>query len=70
MFRHGRVYEDEVEKQKRFKIFKQNVVFIDSFNNAKNLAYKLSVNEFADEEFKASRNGYKMKYKVKSSQIV
>ena len=63
MEEHGKVYEDAIEKQKRFMIFKDNVEFIESFNAANNKPYKLSINHLADltlEEFKASRNGYKM----------
>ncbi|GKA47337.1 ubiquitin-like modifier-activating enzyme ATG7 [Tanacetum coccineum] len=62
MARYGRVYRDGVDKQMRFKIFKSNVAYIETFNNAGNHAYKLSVNEFADQtsdEFKATRNGFK-----------
>ena len=62
MARYGRVYRDDVEKEMRFKIFKENVAYIETFNNAGNHSYKLSVNEFADqtsEEFKATRNGFK-----------
>ncbi|KAM3697559.1 hypothetical protein ACB094_06G123800 [Castanea mollissima] len=43
-------------------IFKENVAYIESFNNAANKPYKLSANQFADltnEEFKASRNRFK-----------
>ncbi|GJX01979.1 senescence-specific cysteine protease SAG39-like protein [Tanacetum coccineum] len=62
MARYGRVYRDDVEKEMRFKIFKNNVAYIETFNNDGNHAYKLSVNEFADQtsdEFKATRNGFK-----------
>ncbi|KAK9075642.1 hypothetical protein SSX86_003968 [Deinandra increscens subsp. villosa] len=62
MARYGREYRDDMEKQTRFKIFANNVQFIESFNNAGNRPYKLSVNQFADqtnEEFKAARNGYR-----------
>ncbi|XP_073128773.1 senescence-specific cysteine protease SAG39-like [Henckelia pumila] len=62
MKQHGRVYNDEVEKAKRFKIFKHNVHFIESFNLNETKSYKLAVNEFADlsnEEFRASRGGYR-----------
>ncbi|KAJ0017635.1 hypothetical protein Pint_10426 [Pistacia integerrima] len=62
MARHGRTYEDQAEKEKRFKIFKQNLEFIEKFNNAGNQTYKLSINQFADltdDEFLASRTGYK-----------
>ncbi|OVA15432.1 Peptidase C1A [Macleaya cordata] len=63
MTQYGKVYKDLAEKESRFKIFKTNVEFIESFNNVGNKPYKLSINEFADqtnEEFRASRNGYKM----------
>ncbi|KAK7272430.1 hypothetical protein RJT34_29018 [Clitoria ternatea] len=62
MAKYGKTYKDNEEKEKRFKIFKNNVEFIDSFNNAGEKPYKLSTNQFADqtnEEFKASLNGYK-----------
>ncbi|TQE05680.1 hypothetical protein C1H46_008699 [Malus baccata] len=60
--RYGRVYNDVNEKETRFKIFKENVAFIESSNKYANKPYKLSVNQFADltnEEFKASKNGFK-----------
>ncbi|KAF8411032.1 hypothetical protein HHK36_003571 [Tetracentron sinense] len=59
MSRYGRIYDDVSEKERRFKIFKDNVEFIESFNGS----YKLGINEFADqtnEEFVASRTGYRM----------
>ena len=62
MAHHGRVYKDQAEKERRFKIFKDNVEFIESSNNAGTRPYKLAVNEFADltdEEFNASHNGYR-----------
>ncbi|KAL3749679.1 hypothetical protein ACJRO7_010755 [Eucalyptus globulus] len=62
MARHGRVYQDDAEKERRFSIFKNNVDFIESFNKDGNKPYTLAINAFADltiEEFKASRNGYK-----------
>jgi C1A family cysteine protease len=62
MAQYGRNYADSVEKEKRFKIFKDNAGFIDKFNNEVNHTYKLSVNEFSDltnEEFLASHTGYK-----------
>ncbi|XP_031104317.1 senescence-specific cysteine protease SAG39-like [Ipomoea triloba] len=63
MARYGRVYADEVEKERRFKIFRENVERIEGFNRAGNRPYKLGINEFADqtnEEFRAARNGYKL----------
>ncbi|KAH7521287.1 hypothetical protein FEM48_Zijuj07G0017000 [Ziziphus jujuba var. spinosa] len=62
MARFGRVYKDTNEKEKRLKIFQENVERIEAFNAAANKAYKLSVNGFADltnEEFKSSRNRFK-----------
>ncbi|XXG63251.1 hypothetical protein AAC387_Pa05g1486 [Persea americana] len=62
MAQHGRVYKDAVEKAQRLKIFKENVEFIESFNNGAEKPYKLGINEFADltnEEFRTSRNGFR-----------
>ncbi|KAL2467314.1 Senescence-specific cysteine protease SAG12 [Abeliophyllum distichum] len=67
--RYGRIYKYDVEKATRFEILKKNVEFIESFNNGGTRSYKLGVNEFADmtnEEFRASRNGYKMCFQQKS----
>ncbi|GKB01872.1 peptidase C1A [Tanacetum coccineum] len=61
MARYGRVYKDIYEKEQRSKIFQENVLYIQSFNNAMNKGYKLAVNEFADltnEEFKTTRNRF------------
>ncbi|XP_019157415.1 PREDICTED: ervatamin-B-like [Ipomoea nil] len=54
MVRYGRSYKDDTEKAKRFKIFKENVEFIESFNKAGTVSYKLGINQFSDltnEEF-------------------
>jgi KDEL-tailed cysteine endopeptidase len=62
---YRRAYKNNAEKEMRLKLFKQNVEFIESFNNAGNRPYKLRINEFADqtnEEFRASHNGYKRSY--------
>ncbi|KAF9591101.1 hypothetical protein IFM89_001445 [Coptis chinensis] len=62
MTNYGRVYKDSDEKEMRFQIFKTNVEYIDTFNKVGDRTYVLSVNGFADqtnEEFIASRNGYK-----------
>ncbi|XP_027347036.1 zingipain-2-like [Abrus precatorius] len=62
MVRFGKIYEDSQEGEKRFKIFKDNVNYIEAFNDAANKPYKLGINQFSDltnEEFIASRNGFK-----------
>lgn len=62
MAQYDRAYADNTEKEKRFKVFKENVELIESFNKAGNKPYKLGISEFTDltnEEFRASRNGYK-----------
>ncbi|KAK2987201.1 hypothetical protein RJ640_029086 [Escallonia rubra] len=62
MIRYGRIYKNEAEKAMRFKIFKDNAEFIESFNKAENHTYKLGINAFADltnKEFRASHNGFK-----------
>ncbi|MBA0836645.1 hypothetical protein Goarm_008840 [Gossypium armourianum] len=61
---YSRLYQDAAEKEKRFQIFKENMEYIESHNTDTNKKYKLGVNEFTDltnEEFKAMRNGYKMR---------
>ncbi|KAK3019215.1 hypothetical protein RJ639_004869 [Escallonia herrerae] len=66
---HGRVYKDAEEKERRFKIFKDNMERVEAFNAGADKGYKQSVNQFADltnEEFRASRNGYKRQ----SSQVM
>ena len=63
MVQYGRSYKDSAEKEKRFKIFKDNIEYIDKFNNEGNRTFKLSANVFADltnEEFVASHTGYKI----------
>ncbi|KAL5576552.1 hypothetical protein UlMin_018251 [Ulmus minor] len=61
MAQHGRGYEDTVEKERRYVIFKNNVELIEAFNQKKEQMYTLGVNKFADltnEEFRAMFNGY------------
>ncbi|PKI55741.1 hypothetical protein CRG98_023873, partial [Punica granatum] len=63
---HGRVYKNAIEKDTRFKIFKENVKLIDAFNNnnGNGSDFKLGLNVFADltnEEFWATYTGYKKK---------
>ncbi|CAL5411385.1 unnamed protein product [Camellia sinensis] len=69
---HGRVYKDNAEKEMRCKIFNNNVLFIESFNNAGNQPYKLSINQSADltnEEFQASHNGYRIPSHARPSKM-
>nr|GLL30379.1 ervatamin-B-like [Ipomoea trifida] len=57
MIRYERSYKDNAEKVKRFQIFKENVEFIESFNKAGTLSFKLGINQFTDltnEEFRAT----------------
>ncbi|MQL78409.1 hypothetical protein Taro_010842 [Colocasia esculenta] len=57
---YGRVYKSEAERERRFKIFQENVNYIESFNRAGGQKYTLGVNAFADitnEEFKAMHTG-------------
>ncbi|KAG6691258.1 hypothetical protein I3842_10G057200 [Carya illinoinensis] len=46
---YGRTYKDSAENEMRFKLFKLNVEFIESFNSDGNRPYKLSVNEFSNQ---------------------
>ncbi|KAI3440001.1 uncharacterized protein J3R85_004151 [Psidium guajava] len=70
MARHGRVYKDDAEKARRLIVFKNNVEFIESFNEDGAEPYRLGINGFTDmtnEEFTASRNGYKKSSSARSS---
>ncbi|OMO92545.1 hypothetical protein COLO4_17497 [Corchorus olitorius] len=63
MSKYGRTYANEAEKNKRFKIFKENFEYIHNINNAGNRTYKLSINKYSDlthDEFAAARTGYKV----------
>ncbi|XP_075665574.1 senescence-specific cysteine protease SAG12-like [Castanea sativa] len=63
MAQHGRKYINSVEKEKRFNIFKDNLEYIDKFNNGGNRTFKLGVNKFSDltsEEFLAYYTGFKI----------
>ncbi|KAI4296900.1 hypothetical protein L6164_036820 [Bauhinia variegata] len=44
----GRSYANEAEKAKRFKIFMENLLYIENFNNAGNQSYKMGSNKFSD----------------------
>lgn len=57
MAKYGRVYKDDAEKARRLEIFKENVKYIEDFNNAGVYKFTLGVNQFADlthEEFIAT----------------
>nr|KYP43312.1 Fruit bromelain [Cajanus cajan] len=63
MSKHQRSYTDEAEKQKRFKIFMENLEYVEKFNNAENTSYKMGLNQFSDlteQEFIASHTGFKI----------
>lgn len=50
----GRSYEDDAEKEKRFKIFAEKLEYIERFNRDGNETYELGLNQFSDltyEEF-------------------
>ncbi|CAJ1961890.1 unnamed protein product [Sphenostylis stenocarpa] len=60
MIQYGRSYANDAEKEKRFGIFKENLEYIEKFNNAWNMSYTLGLNKFSDlteEEFMASHTG-------------
>ena len=61
LVKHGKVYNALGEKEKRFEIFKDNLMFIDR-HNAENRSYKLGLNRFADltnEEYRGMYLGLK-----------
>ncbi|KAI4296907.1 hypothetical protein L6164_036826 [Bauhinia variegata] len=71
MAKHQCTYaNDALEKAKRFKIFMENYIYVENFNNARNKSYKLALNQFADltaEEFIALYTGFKISSLPRSS---
>ncbi|XP_070051594.1 senescence-specific cysteine protease SAG39-like [Nicotiana tomentosiformis] len=68
--RHGREYKDEIEKERHFRIFKENVEFIESFNQNGTQRYKLAINKYADlttEDFLESYTGLDTSFQQKSN---
>lgn len=60
--KYGRQYESKEEEERRYAIFKEKYDFVQA-ENAKDLPYKLTINEFADqshEEFGAHRLGLRV----------
>ncbi|KAG4397292.1 hypothetical protein AAZX31_10G113700 [Glycine max] len=56
LVKHGKAYNALGEKERRFKIFKDNLRFIEEHNGAGDKSYKLGLNKFADltnEEYRA-----------------
>ncbi|KAJ3694273.1 hypothetical protein LUZ60_009753 [Juncus effusus] len=48
MANFNKVYDTRTEKEIRFKIFSENVKYINEFNKAKNHTYTLAINQFTD----------------------
>ena len=72
MMKHGRTYTDSFEMEKRLQIFKENLEYIEKFNNAGNKSYKLGLNPYSDltsEEFIASHTGIKIPNQLSSSKL-
>ncbi|KAB1216532.1 Vignain [Morella rubra] len=55
--RHGRIYKNREERERRFDIYRVNVRFIDHINS-KNLSFKLTDNRFADMTNREFRHAY------------
>ncbi|KAE9604609.1 hypothetical protein Lal_00011067 [Lupinus albus] len=61
MIQYERSYANDIEKEKRLKIFKENLEYIEKFNNNANKSYELGLNQFSDltmDEFIASYTGH------------
>jgi len=72
MMKYGRTYTSSVEMEKRKMIFKENLEYIENFNNAGNKSYKLGLTQFSDlssEEFIASHTGLKVPSQFSSSKM-
>ena len=58
LVKHGKSYNAVDEKDKRFKIFKDNLKYIDEKNSLENRSYKLGLNRFADITNEEYRTGF------------
>ncbi|XP_047318989.1 ervatamin-B-like [Impatiens glandulifera] len=70
MIENGKVYNGIEESEKRFNIFKENLVFIDT-HNSENRTYKVGLNVFADltdEEYRSYYLGMKYDADLQSVQ--
>ncbi|XP_020594584.1 ananain-like [Phalaenopsis equestris] len=57
---HGKTYTSEAEKLARFRVFEDNLAFVENHNAAAKSTYSLALNAFADltvHEFRAARLG-------------
>lgn len=48
MVKHGVTYTNSSEMEKWFQIFKENLEYIEKFNNEGNKSYTLGLNAFSD----------------------
>ncbi|KAE9604619.1 hypothetical protein Lal_00010901 [Lupinus albus] len=67
MIQYERSYENDFEKEKRLKIFKENLEYIEKFNNNANKSYKLGLNQFSDltkDEFISSYTGLNTDFNI------
>jgi len=72
MMKYGRTYTNSYEMEKRKKIFKENLEYIENFNNVGNKSYKLGLNPYSDltsEEFIASHTGFKVPSQLSNSKM-
>ncbi|KAL2325501.1 hypothetical protein Fmac_024559 [Flemingia macrophylla] len=72
MIKYERSYVDDAEREKRFKIFMENLDNIEKFNDNKNNKYKLGLNQFSDlkeEEFVNLYTGFKISSRPHSSSV-
>ncbi|CAK8530681.1 unnamed protein product [Lathyrus sativus] len=62
MKKYGITYTNSSEMEKRLQIFKENLEYIEKFNNGGKKSYTLGLNPYSDlttEEFLASYTGFK-----------
>jgi cathepsin L len=65
-------YTNSYEMEKHKKIFKENLEYIENFNNVGNKSYKLGLNPYSDqtsEEFIASHTGFKVPSQLSNSKM-
>ncbi|XP_050903266.1 actinidain [Lathyrus oleraceus] len=72
MTKYGITYKNSFEMENRLQVFRENLEYIENFNNAGNKSYTLGLNPYSDlttEEFMASYTGLNIPSRVSSAKL-